>query len=166
MGCGTGRGTHHRVPPTGPGAAVLPTFGPKQVLMDIMGFILDNMGHFSAYDVPNKVFAMLAAALAAFLLGRFGARAPVAAARELAVWAALAALALAFVRVQLPLAIALVALVLAVRAPEPPRVPRTTVLGALVFGMGCGAGAVLPTLVLAVPYILLVRWAHAGSSPE
>lgn len=133
--------------------------------MDIMGFILDNMGHFSVYDVPNKLFAMLMAALAAFALGRVGARVPVHVARELAVWAALAALALAFVRTQLPLALALIALALMVRTPEPPAAPRTVVLGALVFGMGCGVGAALPTIVLAVPYILLVRWAHAAGRP-
>ena len=127
-----------------------------------MGFVMDNMGHFSVYEVPNKVFAMLVAAGLAFTLGRFGARSSVWAARELAVWAALAALAFAFVRNQLPLAIALVAIVLAARVTQDGLAARPLVLGALILGMGCGGGAALPTLVLAVPYILLVRWAHAA----
>src|SRR5690606_3337334 len=80
---------------------------------------------------------------------RVGARVPVHVARELAVWAALAALALAFVRTQRPLALALIAFALMVRTPEPPSAPRTGVLGALVSGRGCGVGAAPPTSRLA-----------------
>ncbi len=127
--------------------------------MGITGFLMDNMGHFSAHDVPNKIFAMLVAALIGLALGRFGTRAAPGAARDLAVWAALAALAMAFVRTQLPLAVALVALVLMARLPDPRSNDRQAMLGALVLGMGCGGGAALVTLVLAIPYIILVRWA-------
>ncbi|MBK8497405.1 MAG: hypothetical protein IPL52_00980 [Flavobacteriales bacterium] len=127
--------------------------------MDLMGFLSDHMGHFSLYDLPNLVFAVLLAVLLGYLLGRFGGKVRGAELRALALWAGSAALAAAIVRSQLPLAVVLVALVLLVRSNQDGSRDRALQFGALVLGLGCGSGAALVTLVAAVPYILVVRWA-------
>ncbi len=135
--------------------------------MDFKGFVMDHMGHFSMNDLPNKLFAVLVAAFLGHALGRWGARLALRTSRELAVWAALAALAISFVRTQLPLAVALLALMLVARGgPEREDAPtRSLVLGAAVLGMGCGGGAALATLLLSIPFIMVVRWAHATERP-
>jgi len=130
--------------------------------MDLQGFVVDNIGPFSPAAILNAVFAVLVAALLGHSLGRFGAGARGGGARVFAVWAAVSALALVFARTQLPLAVALLALVLLVRAREEAPGDKLVLAGAVVLGMGCGSGASLVTLVLAVPFILLVRWAYAG----
>ena len=80
--------------------------------MDALGFVMDNLGHFAPLDIANLLFAVLAATLLGYLLGRFGGRLPASSARELALWAAGAALGTGLVRTQLPLAVVLLALVI------------------------------------------------------
>jgi hypothetical protein len=70
----------------------------------------------------------------------------------------LAALALLLVRGQLAVAVALLAVVLAVRpsmaaSEDGPRWTAAAVLGAM-----CGSGATLVAVVAAVPILLLLRW--------
>lgn len=127
--------------------------------MDLMGFLSDHMGHFGLYDLPNLVFSVLLAVLLGYMLGRFGGKARGTELRALALWAGSAALAAAIVRSQLPLAVVLVALVMLVRGSDRGTRDRALQFGALVLGLGCGSGAALVTLVAAVPYVLVVRWA-------
>lgn len=127
--------------------------------MDVIGFISDHMGHFSLYDIPNVLFMVLLAAFLGYLLARFGGRLEGNEARSTALWAATAALASAFVRAQLPLAVILLAIVLLVRGESATTRERLLLFGAMVIGLGCGSGAALIMLIASVPYILLVRWA-------
>lgn len=129
--------------------------------MDVKGFLLDQLGHFSPYDIPALVFAVLLAALLGLALAKFGLRSTVAEARTLAVWAALTALAFGLVRSQLPLAVGVLALVLLLRGRGEEGPDRLPLFGALLLGMGCGVSAGLVTVVIAVPVILLLRWAFA-----
>jgi len=133
--------------------------------MDVLGFVMDHMGTFSPYDIPNLLFAMLVASLLGYLLARVGAGLTGSDARALVLWAAAAALAAGLVRAQLPLAVALLALMVLVKGNEGPRQDRVLVFCALVLGLGCGSGATLVMLAVAVPFILVVRWAF-GAKPS
>ncbi len=126
--------------------------------MDIKGFLMDHVGHFGLPQIGGLVFAILIAALLGWALGALAARVPSAAARDLAVWAATGALAVGLVRSQLPLALALVALALLASVARAEGRGGLLRAGALVLGLGCGSGAALVTVVLALPYFLLVRW--------
>jgi hypothetical protein len=126
--------------------------------MDIKGLIADHMGHFSVYDVPNVLIVVVAAACLALVLARWGAGQEGRTARTTALWGAAAALATAFVRSQLPVAVlVLAAAVLAGRGNGADRDP--IMLSALVIGIGCGSGATIIVMVALVPYLLLARWA-------
>lgn len=129
--------------------------------MNIKGFVMDHMGHFSVYDVAGLLFAMAIAIGLGYVTARlsrdpdpWGAH---------AVWAGVAALAAALVGTQLSLALVLVALLLLVR-PEPSVVRRPGVALSLVFGLGCGGGAALITIVAALPLLLLLRWSKGGTA--
>lgn len=127
--------------------------------MDVLGFVADHMGHFTLYDVPNLLFAVLLASLLGYLLARVGAGIGGPEARSLALWAGTTALAVGFVRAQLPLAIALLAIVLITGPITSERRDRALFFGALVMGLGCGSGAALITVAVAIPYLFVVRWA-------
>jgi len=129
--------------------------------MDLRGFVADHMGHFALYDVPNAAFAMLVAALLGLVMGRLGLRQGALAARSAALWSALATLTVVFVRAQLPLAVALVALVLLVRPQMTERSDRLTLVASLVIGLGCGSGATLIVGALFLPMLLVARWVTA-----
>jgi len=135
---------------------------PKPNGMDVKGFVSDHMGHFSLYDIPNVLFMILMAALLGYALARFGGREQGRDARSLALWAATAALATAFVRAQLPLAIVLLAIVLLAKGDGATARERVLLFGAMVLGLGCGSGAALIMFLAAIPYIILVRWALPG----
>lgn len=126
--------------------------------MDIKGFLMDQFGHFGLPQVGSLIFALLIAALLGWALGALAARKPAAVARDLALWAATAALAVGLVRSQLPLALALVALGLFASIGRAKGRAGLLRAGALVLGLGCGSGAALVTFMVAVPYFLLVRW--------
>ena len=130
--------------------------------MDLKGFAADHMGHFTLYDVPNAAFAMLVAALLGMVMGRVGLRQGASAARSAALWSALATLAVVFVRAQLPLAVALVALILLVRPQMTERSDRLPLIASLVIGLGCGSGATLIVGALFLPMLLVARWATAS----
>jgi hypothetical protein len=130
--------------------------------MDLKGFVADHMGHFTLYDVPNAAFAMLVAALMGLVMGRVGLRSGAFAARSTALWAGLMTLAIVFVRAQLPLAVALVALVLLVRPQVTGPSERLPLVLAVLIGLGCGSGATLIVAALFLPVLLLVRWATAS----
>lgn len=123
---------------------------------------MDHMGHFSAYDVPGLLFAILVASCIGYAVGR--AVRDRSGAPMLALWATTAALVTCFVGVQLSLAVIMAALVLLVR----PATPRTTsspaFLITLVLGGACGAGAALIALLVAVPVLVLLRWADKGGA--
>jgi hypothetical protein len=119
------------------------------------------MGHFTLYDVPNMLVAMLVSALLAYYFTTWGVRFAGSHARQLALWAAVAALGVGFVRAQFPLAVALLALVLLLRAQEMPSAERLPLFAALVIGMGCGSGASLIVVAVFLPFVLLARWATA-----
>jgi len=126
--------------------------------MDLKGVIADHMGHFSVYDIPNLVFVLVAATFMGYVLAYWGAGQKGSDARGLALWAAAAALATAFVRAQLPLAaLVLAAAVLVGRAENGPR-PAAVFFSALLFGIGCGSGAAVIVGIALVPYLLIMRW--------
>ncbi len=102
---------------------------------------------------------MLVAALITWLVAVFGGRVDGAEARSLALWSASAALGVIFTKMQLPLAIALVALALIVRPSFTNRREQLLLFGALVIGFGCGSGAALIMAIVSIPYLLIVRWA-------
>jgi hypothetical protein len=130
--------------------------------MDIKGIIMDHVGHFAMPDIPALLFSVLVAAALGWVLAGPGAGRVGRQAREFALWSATAALAVGLVRAQLPLALALVALAMLVGAPAGSDGDRSLRAGALVLGLGCGSGAALVTVMAAVPYVLIVRWARAG----
>lgn len=130
--------------------------------MDALGFVMDNLGHFAPLDIANLLFAVLAATLLGYLLGRFGGRLPASSARELALWAAGAALGTGLVRTQLPLAVVLLALVILSRGQLGAKGDRALTFCALAFGMGCGSGASLIVLAVGLPFIVVVRWAFTA----
>jgi hypothetical protein len=129
--------------------------------MDLKGLAADHMGHFTLYDVPNAAFALLMAALLGLVMGRAGLRQGASAARSVALWSALTSLAVVFVRAQLPLAVALVALTLLVRPQLTERSERLPLIAAVVIGLGCGSGATLIVGALFLPMLLVARWATA-----
>ncbi len=129
--------------------------------MDLKGFAADHMGHFTLYDVPNMLVSLLLSALLAYLLAALGMRSTTPQARQLALWAAVAALGVGFVRAQFPLAVALLALILLLRAQEVSASERLPLFGALVIGLGCGSGASLIVVAVFLPFLLLARWATA-----
>jgi hypothetical protein len=129
--------------------------------MDLKGFAADHMGHFTLYDVPNMLVALLLSALLAYLLAALGMRCTALQARHLALWAAVAALGVGFVRAQFPLAVSLLALVLLLRSQEVPASERLSLFGALVIGLGCGSGASLIVVAVFLPVLMLARWATA-----
>ena len=131
--------------------------------MDVMGFVMDNMGHFAPIDVLLLLFAVLCAALLGLLLGVWGGRLDRIAARDLALWAGCAAFAAGLVRMQLPLAVVLLAFVVLVKGNDGERRDRVLRFGAVVLGLGCGSGASLVVLIVAVPFIALVRWAFGSA---
>ena len=127
--------------------------------MDLKGFIADHMGHFSPFDLPNILFSVVAALVLGYALARWGGGRSGSELRTLALWAAASALGVALVRSQLPLAIAFLALVLLAKGQDARPQDRVLVFGSLMLGLGCGSGATLVTLIVAIPFILLVRWA-------
>ncbi|MBL7983265.1 MAG: hypothetical protein JNL52_15795 [Flavobacteriales bacterium] len=129
--------------------------------MDLKGILADHMGHFTLYNVPNMLVALLLSAVLAYYFNTLGMRSTAVQARQMALWAAVTALGVGFVRAQFPLAVALLALILLLRAPDMPASERLPLFGALVIGMGCGSGASLIVVALFVPFVLLARWATA-----
>jgi hypothetical protein len=129
--------------------------------MDWMGFLADNMGHFAPQDIALLLFQMLVAALLGAVLARVGGRLPAEGMRELALWAAAAALGAALVGAQLPLAVLLLAFAVLARGGESDRRHQVLRFGALVMGLGCGSHAALVTAVAGVLFALVARWALA-----
>lgn len=127
--------------------------------MDIKGFLMDHVGHFGLPQIGGLLFAVIVAALLGWVLGSVAARTQAHTARELALWSATTAFAVGMVRSQLPLALALVAIALLASVGRSEGRPGLLRTGALVLGLGCGSGATLVTLVVALPYFLIVRWA-------
>jgi len=129
--------------------------------VDIKGFIVDHVGHFAMHEILGLVFSVLVASVLAWVLGRYGAGLVGKEARTLVLWSATAALGVGFVKAQLPLALAFVAIALLVGGFRDEGRSRAVYAGALVIGLGCGSGAALVTVIVAVPYLLIVRWVHA-----
>jgi hypothetical protein len=76
---------------------------------------------------------------------------------QLAAWALLAALAMFLVRGQLAVAVALLALVLLVRSSQARSADDLPVIAAVLLGAGCGSGASLVMLPMALPVLLVLR---------
>lgn len=127
--------------------------------MDLMGLIADQLGFFTPQDLPGLALAVLFAAALAFMVGRVAGAAAIEA-RQLALWAGVAALGVALVKGSVPFSIALVALALLVRV-EAGEGQRHRVLKAMavVLGGGCGTGAAIPVVVGLIPLALIARWA-------
>lgn len=128
--------------------------------MDIKGAAMDHMGHFAPHDIGNGLFALFIAALLGLTIGSIGWRGPRALALELAAWGMLAALAMFLVRGQLAVAVALLAVVLVVRSTRARSAEDLPLIAALLLGAGCGSGASLIMLPMALPVLLVLRMAH------
>jgi hypothetical protein len=128
-------------------------------IMDLKGLLADQLGFFSPADLPGLALAVLVAAALAYAVTRLAGAAAMEA-RQLALWAAVAALGVALVKGSVPFSIALVALALLVR-PEAAEGHRQRVLKAMavVLGGGCGTGAAVPVVVGLIPLALIARWA-------
>lgn len=129
--------------------------------MDIRGLIADNMGHFSRYDIPNVVLILCMSVLLGFLVARSGARSNGAAAKGYALWCGAAALATALVRSQLPIALLVLAAAVLVGRRETPNGEGVVFFIILAMGVGCGSGATVIVALVAIPVVLLMRWALA-----
>jgi hypothetical protein len=130
--------------------------------MDIAGFVVDHMGHFSAVDLPRVLFALVMAALITLVLAWLQGSEGRSHQRSLVLWAVLASAGTILVRGQLPVAVVFLALVLLVRPRVADHLPSGLLFAALVVGMGCGSGASLVTALMALPLVLVVRWAGTG----
>lgn len=127
--------------------------------MDVKGAIADHMGHFSAHDIPNVVFMVLVAAAFGYATARLGARVGSSEGRSLALWAALAALAAALVRSQLPLATLVLAAAVLVGKRDRPHAD-SALLAMLLIGIGCGSGAAVIVGILLLLFVPIMRWAN------
>lgn len=125
--------------------------------MNWKGFLLDHMGHFSVYDVPNLIFAILVAAALAIGCGKFGLRIDAKNSRVMAIWAAVSAFGVGLVKGQLAFAVILAALLLFVKSNETNGLPKYVLFLAMVIGLGCGSGASLITALVCIPVALLLR---------
>lgn len=130
--------------------------------MDVKGLVADNMGHFSVYDIPGVVLVVLAATVLGYLAARIGGGERGEAARRLALWAATAALATAFVRSQLPIAAVMLAMAV-LAGKRGAGHPDITFVTMLIIGVGCGSGASVIVVLALIPFVLLMRW---GMRPE
>lgn len=134
--------------------------------MDIRGFATDHFGHFSPYDIPNLLFSVIAAAALGYAMARWGGGKRGTDLRVLALWAGTAALGVGLVRAQLPLAVAMLALVVLARGDGGTRQDRVLLFASLMLGLGCGSGASLVTLAVALPFVLVVRWAFGPAARD
>jgi hypothetical protein len=129
--------------------------------MDWLGFVVDNMGHFAPQDIPLLLFRTLCAAALGAILAWVGGRMGGEGMKELALWAAGAALAAGFAGAQLPLAVLLLAFAMLIGGQSGSGMERALRFGALVLGLGCG-NAPLVAIAVGIPFALLARWAFAS----
>ena len=129
--------------------------------MDVKGAIADHMGHFSATDIPNVLFMVIMAVAFGYATARLGARVGSNQGRALSFWAALAALAAALVRSQLPLATLVLAAAVLVGKRNGGQ-NDSDLLTMLLIGIGCGSGAAVIVGILLVLFIPIMRWARSG----
>ena len=126
--------------------------------MDLKGFVADQLGHFSLYDIPEVLFVLLASMFFGYVLTVFGAREGGREAKRMAFWAAAAALATALVRSQLPLAVLMLAAAVLVGKRSNGSKDDTLFFSLLAIGIGCGSGATVVVGLALVPYLLIMRW--------
>ncbi|MEZ4739561.1 MAG: hypothetical protein R2818_09475 [Flavobacteriales bacterium] len=127
--------------------------------MDLKGFIADQLGHFSLYDIPEVLFVLLASMFFGYVLTLFGAREVGPEAKRMALWSAAAALATALVRSQLPLAVLVLAAAVLVGKRTSGAKDDTLFFSLLAIGIGCGSGATVVVGLALIPYVLIMRWA-------
>ncbi len=125
--------------------------------------IADHMGHFSLYDIPNVLFAVVLATILGFVLARWGAGEPATLARRTAFWACAAALATAIVRSQLPVAVLVLAAAFLVGKRENGPANGVLHFSVLVIGIGCGSGATVIVALACIPFVFLMRWAFRAA---
>ncbi len=131
--------------------------------MDIRGLVADHMGHFSVYDIPGVLFVLLMATLMSFVLAKWGARLIGDEARTMALWGAGAAMATAFVRSQLPIAVLVLAAAVLVGRAEMKNGRTVILFSVLTIGIGCGSGASIVVGLALIPYFFILRWAFRSS---
>jgi len=132
--------------------------------MDVKGFVVDQLGHFSVYDLPEVLFVIVVAALLGYTLARFGARRTGTVLKQMAFWAAAAALAAVFVRSQLPMAALMLAAAVLAGKRGSEMGNDALFFSVLVVGIGCGSGATVVVVLAMVPYLFLMRWAFGPAS--
>ena len=132
--------------------------------MDIKGLVADQLGHFSVYDLPEVLFIILVSALLGYTLARWGGRETGTTLKQMAFWAAAAALAAVFVRSQLPMAALMLAAAVLAGKRGAGSSNDALFFSVLVVGIGCGSGATLVVLIALIPYLFLMRWAFGPAS--
>ena len=132
--------------------------------MDVKGFVVDQLGHFSVYDLPEVLFVIVVAALLGYTLARFGARQTGTVLKQMAFWAAAAALAAVFVRSQLPMAALMLAAAVLAGKRSYEMGNDALFFSVLVVGIGCGSGATVVVVLAMIPYLFLMRWAFGPGS--
>ena len=125
--------------------------------MDWKGTVLDNMGYFSLYDIPNLFVAILAASLLTYLTAKFGLRANRADLAILMGLSSTVALGVGLVKGQLVFAVILAAILIVSKGYTPKEISGGALLLAMIIGLGCGSGATLITLVALIPLVILLR---------
>jgi hypothetical protein len=130
--------------------------------MDLSGLFADQMGMFTPYDIAGIVFDILLAAVLGLGTGRV---AMIKDAEGMASWAALAALAVIFVRRSVPLSIALVGVVLLLRPGTGSEERHLSIAraAAVIIGLGCGSGAGMIALAASIPIAFVLRWSCSRS---
>lgn len=132
--------------------------------MDIKGLVADQLGHFSVYDLPEVLFVIIVSALLGYILTRWGGRETGTTLKQMAFWAAAAALAAVFVRSQLPMAALMLAAAVLAGKRGAGSSNDALFFSVLVVGIGCGSGATLVVLIALIPYLFLMRWAFGPAS--
>ncbi len=100
--------------------------------MNWKGIILDNMGYFSLYDIPNLFLAILAAALLVYLSAKFGLRVRTAELSALMALSATVALGVGLVKGQLVFAVILAAILIVAKGSVPKEISGGGLLLAMV----------------------------------
>lgn len=122
------------------------------------GFLADNLMGFRAADLPNFLFAVFLAGFLALVLGRIRGSREGAITTQIVIIAMATTVVITLVRFSLPLAVALLAVMMLVRfrGAFNEFKDQTYLYLAIAIGVGCGSGATILTAIGFVPIVLIL----------